>query len=98
MRHVLKCWPAAYDATLDGRKLFEYRFDDRDYEVGDQLVLLRWDPHTQLYTGYGLIVDVTYILRGRHGVPAGFCVLGIKNTGIETDAETHGVKKREIKS
>ena len=97
MKHVLKCWPAAYDATRDGRKLFEYRFDDRDYEVGDQLVLLQWDPHAELYSGDGILMDVTYVLRGRHGVPAGHCVMGIRFTGVETTAESNGVKKREIR-
>lgn len=97
MKHVLKCWPAAYDATEAGTKLFEYRFDDRDYEMGDQLALLRWDPHLQLYTGRGTVMDVTYILRGRHGVPDGYCVMGLKFTGVSTDPESCGVNRREIK-
>jgi hypothetical protein len=42
--HILKCWPNAYDAVASGIKRFEWRKDDRGFEVGDVLVLRKWDP------------------------------------------------------
>jgi hypothetical protein len=41
--HILKCWPNSYDAVALGIKRFEWRKDDRGYEVGDVLVLRKWD-------------------------------------------------------
>lgn len=42
--HILKCWPNSYDAIEAGVKCFEWRRDDRGFEVGDVLVLRKWDP------------------------------------------------------
>lgn len=92
--HILKTWPNYWEATRDGRKKFEWRKDDRGYEVGDVLVLRQWDP-APCRTGVGvngfvslsrvdalqfmdLRVVVTYILRGMHGVPPDYCVMGIE--------------------
>ena len=50
--HILKCWPNSYDAIAAGVKCFEWRRDDRGYEVGDVLVLRKWDPGPSS-SGYG---------------------------------------------
>jgi hypothetical protein len=79
--HKLKCWPNAFDAIRDGRKRFEWRRDDRGYEVGDILDLERWDPVARYGTGPNYPhqrVRVTYILRGQFGVPPDFCVMSIE--------------------
>lgn len=93
--HVLKCWPGAFDATWNREKLFEWRRDDRDFNLGDQLILLEWEPETELYTGRGLVCLVSYMLRGRFGVPDGYCVMGLKPTG-ETNPKQWGIHKSEI--
>ncbi len=86
--HVLKCWPNAFDAIRGGRKRFEWRRDDRGFEVGDVLVLKRWDP-THLggvFVDYNdesghntLRMTVTYILRGMFDIPPGFCIMSIEH-------------------
>jgi hypothetical protein len=87
--HDLKCWSSEYDATVRGDKPFEVRAThDRDFSVGDVLVLWKWDPNTRGYVypervGMGDSVHsrwlVTYVLHGgRFGLPPGLCVLGIK--------------------
>ena len=42
--HELKTWPEFFTETRSGRKKFELRRNDRDFRVGDQLLLKEWDP------------------------------------------------------
>ncbi len=84
--HILKTWPNAFEAVKNGVKRFEWRLDDRGYEVGDTLVLALFDPADRYaYCWDGargsvpkLRVRVTYILRGLFGVPSGYCVMSIE--------------------
>lgn len=70
--HDLKCWPDHFEALVDGRKTFEVRINDRDYQVGDVLALQEWDPLAERYTGRGERAVVTYIYRGNAlDVPVG---------------------------
>lgn len=78
MRHELKCWPKYFDAVYDGRKTFEFRDNDRDFNVGDTLVLHRWDPNKREYTGSALERGVSFLLEGPDfGLPAGKVVLAL---------------------
>jgi len=86
--HELKCHPAPFAAVMRGEKTFEFRKDDRGFEVGDKLKLREWIPEktdigvgrieTTGYTGLSEDFIVTYKLAGRFGVPEGYCVLGIR--------------------
>ena len=62
MEHELKCWPEYYDAVECGDKPFEIRKWDRPYRVGDTLLLRRWDPSMQDYTGQQMRRKITYLL------------------------------------
>lgn len=42
--HFLKTWREYFAAVVDGRKKCEVRWDDRDYRVGDVLILCEHDP------------------------------------------------------
>ena len=42
--HRLKTWPEVYDDMLDKDKDFEVRVNNRDYQVGDHLILAEWNP------------------------------------------------------
>lgn len=44
MRHELKTWPEYYGPISTGEKPFEIRVNDRDFEVGDILVLREFKP------------------------------------------------------
>lgn len=45
--HVLKIWPDSFEAVIDGGKKFEVRVNDRDYRLGDVLVLREYIPMGQ---------------------------------------------------
>jgi len=79
--HQLKCWTDPYLAIRDGSKGFEYRLNDRDYNVGDTLVLNEWNTGTE-YTGRVLEVFVTYILKEGFGIPDGYCIMSISRPRI----------------
>lgn len=77
-RHRLKTWPEPYQAVCAGVKLYEYRLDDRRFNVGDVLELAEWDPLTESFTGMQTDRRVTYITRGpAFGIPRGFCVMSL---------------------
>jgi ASC-1-like (ASCH) protein len=61
MKHRLKIWPEYFEAVLSGKKTFEIRKNDRDYQVSDVLLLQEYNPKTNEYTGRELLVEVTYI-------------------------------------
>lgn len=42
-KHVLKTWREPFDAVWTGAKPYEYRKNDREYQVGDTLFLCEWD-------------------------------------------------------
>lgn len=62
--HDLKCWPPFFEAILAGDKTFELRRNDRNFKVGDVLLLREWDPTTEAYTGRGTYRHVTYMVDG----------------------------------
>jgi hypothetical protein len=49
--HELKTWPEFFRAIREGRKRHEVRANDRDFRVGDVLVLREYEPSTNRYTG-----------------------------------------------
>lgn len=58
--HELKILPEFFDQQLEGIKRFEVRHNDRDYQVGDVLILNEWDGLK--YTGRCITVEVTSML------------------------------------
>ncbi len=77
--HELKTWPPYYDAIVEGKKKFEYRKNDRDFKLGDMLLLQEWNPDRREYTGEQILAEVTYILYGPDwGLPADMCIMSIQ--------------------
>lgn len=81
--HRLKTWPSYYDALLSGAKTFEVRQNDRDFAVGDLLILQEYDPTriTVLPVGYAgreFHRRVTYLMPGGNfGIAPNFVVMGL---------------------
>lgn len=60
-------------------KTFDVRKNDREFKVGDTLLLHGWNKKTEKYTDQKIKVEVTYILPGgQYGIQKGFVVLAIK--------------------
>ncbi|EHN17061.1 DUF3850 domain-containing protein [Clostridium sporogenes] len=80
MRHRLKTLPKYFNAVCDGKKTFEVRKDDRNFQIGDKLVLEKYENGEYQYANCE--VEITYIL-GRNEdekifVPEGYVILGVK--------------------
>ena len=60
-RHSLKCWPAFFQAIIDGTKTFEIRLNDRGYQDGDVLELSEYDHIRGEFTGRQIKKRVTFI-------------------------------------
>ncbi len=89
MHHELKIWTKYFDVVQRGDKPFEIRKADRDFTVGDTLVLHEWEPGTQTlgdslgkqgyYTGRRTEKVVVYILPGgQFGIENGYVAMGIR--------------------
>lgn len=76
--HSLKTWPEYFQAVEDGRKRFELRVNDRDFQAGDWLWLQEWNPETRAYSGRESWMRVTYIAQGVFGLPDNVCVMSIE--------------------
>lgn len=78
MIHGLKTWPEYFQEVWDGNKTFEVRRNDRNFEVGDKLLLEEYDPKTDCYSRKILVI-VTYILYGgEFGIENDYCVMSIE--------------------
>lgn len=65
--HTLKSWVGLFEPILTGIKTHDLRVMDRDYKVGDILLLQEYEPMERRYTQREVWVRVTYITSSRHG-------------------------------
>lgn len=85
MTHVLKTLPQYWDAVQRGDKTFEVRRDDRGFQKGDIVELLKIHPGTRHpdtnYDGSHKIITrrIRYILTGgQFGIEPGYVVLQLE--------------------
>ena len=67
---------------MDGTKTFECRYNDRDFKVGDELLLREYDPQKG-YTYRCIVRKITYILSDFIGLKEGYVILGVTNEPID---------------
>jgi ASC-1-like (ASCH) protein len=60
MTHELKCLEEYFQACWDSNKRFEIRLNDRDYKVGDWVVLKEYSPKSG-YTGREIEARISYV-------------------------------------
>jgi hypothetical protein len=59
--HKVKSWNYLFQAAKSGAKKHDFRdATERDYKIGDQLLLQEFNPATGQYTGEELLVNITY--------------------------------------
>lgn len=76
--HKLKTWSKPFFAVTRGLKKFEVRKNDRDFKVGDVLVLKEYNPMAKEYTGETYSCTVIYILKGgQFGIEEGYVIMTI---------------------
>lgn len=75
--HKLKTHVEYYKLVVSGEKNWELRLNDRNYEVGDQLILEEYDKDKKEYTGFSTSRIVTYILKDapHFGLRGGYCIM-----------------------
>lgn len=74
--HKIKIAPMYFEDLLRGIKTFELRKNDRDFKVGDTLILGEFRDGD--YTGKEIKTEITYLLQDYTGLIEGYCILGIK--------------------
>ena len=83
--HPLKTKAAYWDRVASGDKPFDLRVNDRDFQRGDQVVLIRQpsDENDPLIMSVGeeLTREITYVLSNFDGLEAGYCILGLREVG-----------------
>jgi hypothetical protein len=79
MMHTLKTWPEYFQAIKAGKKKFELRKNDRNFQEGDMLVLKEYEPETNQYSGDALMLTAGYILEGgQFGLEDGYCIISLE--------------------
>lgn len=79
--HELKTHPEPFQAVVHGLKPWEIRFNDRNFQVGDTVVLREFAPYSQVYTGSHITKRVGYMLKGPDfNIPEGFVVFTLEET------------------
>ena len=96
-RHALKTDHNVFQLSWDEEKGFEVRLDDRNFEVGDDLLLIETLYSGEdmkagkplEYTGRFLEISVMCKIKGEYGIKDGWCILGTcLNFGEEYQAES----------
>lgn len=76
MTHVLKISPQYYVAVLERRKTFEVRVNDRQYRVGDDVILQEYIAEGE-YTGRIWHGRITYLLNDPLYCKRGYVIFSI---------------------
>lgn len=74
--HNLKIKPKYFEDVKKEIKKFEVRFNDRNFKVGDLIVLEEFDNRG--YTGKYISAEITYICDDPEFVKKDYVILGIK--------------------
>ena len=85
MTHELKILPRWFEDVCTQRKTFEIRKNDRDYNVGDTLILKEWCGGK--YTGREVKRTVSYIYYGDgcYGLSDEYVVMAIRGARVVLD-------------
>jgi hypothetical protein len=86
MIHELKTWPVYFREVKSGAKPFEVRKNDRNFQVGDEVLLREYCPDGYFemyeeahYTGEICHRKISYILKGGNfGIADDVVIIGLQ--------------------
>lgn len=81
--HKLKILPEYFEAVIKGLKTFEIRKNDRDYKVGDKIVLREYNGRK--YTGREVLAHIRYITD--YEQKEGYVVFSFKKQRLDTGCD-----------
>lgn len=84
MTHEVKSHHEAFQQRWDGFKPWEFRRNDRKYQVGDFLHEREWNPVTERYTKRSILSKIICLYDGKEpaprkfGIPKDFCIMTLE--------------------
>ncbi|MEW8993092.1 DUF3850 domain-containing protein [Clostridium sp.] len=97
--HELKILPSYFEEIKSGEKAFELRKNDRNYQVGDVLLLKEFNLNKKYediegnetyYSGRKILMTITYIFKddsNNFGLDKDYVILGIKEISNDVELE-----------
>ena len=82
MTHEIKTIQPFYNLIQSGEKTFEVRKNDRNYQVGDIVILQEFDHIKKEYSGREITIKITYILESINGIEDDYCVFGFTKVSL----------------
>jgi hypothetical protein len=78
MVHELKTYQKYFEESEMGTKIFEVRKNDRNFKVGDILMLREYSESLGMCSGRQIKCIVTYVLDDSNYCKEGYVILGFK--------------------
>lgn len=76
--HELKCTADYYEDVESGRKPFELRYNDRNFQAGDTILLRKTDRVGRDYLGEQMKLEITCVVSGKPWLADNYVCLGVK--------------------
>ena len=83
--HILKSWLQFFGAICEGKRTHELRRNDRNFNVGDILILREFDSQLERYTGRECKAEITSMTSfsqpcavSGEALNPNFCILSIR--------------------
>lgn len=74
-QHKLKSVNPFFEAVWNRKKKFEFRKNDRNYEIGDYVCLKEYDAEKEQYLGREILMVITYIMHDHEGkIDGEYCI------------------------
>ena len=76
MIHTLKTVNPYFEDILNRKKQFEFRYNDRNFQIGDHIILLEFDNLNNTYSGRKISCVIKYILPSYQGLLENYVIIG----------------------
>lgn len=77
--HYLRTWTPLFKELKCGLRQIDIRKNDRNFKVGDTLILDEFNPETQKHIGNWTPKLITHVIDDERYVKNGYVVLGMKD-------------------